>query len=273
MANFIIGDLHGCFDELELLLAKSGFNKGVDNLYLTGDLVARGTQSLQCLEFAMKNDFVQFVLGNHDLNLVAVMLGFKTAHAKDNTQEIINHNQHKKIIDYLLSSPFLLKIGGSKSSEIYLTHAGISPEWDFSLASINAKILQQELSGNNGKNIVKNMYNNSPNKWSEALNEEEKLRYSINAFTRMRYVFSDLALDFACKSEPTKKTQDLTPWFETDAIKSLTVRDKIAFGHWASLLGYTTPCNILALDTGCQWGNYLSSYCVENQQIVIQNKL
>lgn len=42
MATYIVGDLQGCFDELQLLLQQVHFNPAQDKLYLVGDLVARG---------------------------------------------------------------------------------------------------------------------------------------------------------------------------------------------------------------------------------------
>ena len=46
MATYLIGDVHGCYDELIALLHKVEFTPGKDTLWLTGDLVARGPGSL-----------------------------------------------------------------------------------------------------------------------------------------------------------------------------------------------------------------------------------
>lgn len=79
MAHYAIGDVQGCFDELEALLAKIGFNHGSDTLWLTGDIVNRGPKSLESLKFCMKHeDSVQIILGNHDLHLLAVLYGHGT---------------------------------------------------------------------------------------------------------------------------------------------------------------------------------------------------
>ncbi|WP_178095792.1 metallophosphoesterase, partial [Pseudomonas sp. Kh7] len=51
MANYIVGDIQGCLDELELLLSKSHFDKQKDTLWIAGDLVARGPKSLETLRF------------------------------------------------------------------------------------------------------------------------------------------------------------------------------------------------------------------------------
>ena len=49
MATYLVGDLHGCYDELQMLLDKVRFEPTADRLYLVGDLVARGDKSLSCL--------------------------------------------------------------------------------------------------------------------------------------------------------------------------------------------------------------------------------
>ena len=73
MATYLIGDVHGCYDELIALLHKVEFTPGKDTLWLTGDLVARGPGSLDVLRYVKSlGDSVRLVLGNHDLHLLAV---------------------------------------------------------------------------------------------------------------------------------------------------------------------------------------------------------
>lgn len=45
MSTYLIGDVHGCYDELIALLKQVDFTPGQDTLWLTGDLVARGPGS------------------------------------------------------------------------------------------------------------------------------------------------------------------------------------------------------------------------------------
>ncbi|BFO08222.1 hypothetical protein GGER_07320 [Serratia rubidaea] len=84
MSTYLIGDVHGCFDELQSLLAQASFDPQQDTLWLTGDLVARGPDSLDVLRYVRSlGPAVRMVLGNHDLHLLAVYAGISRNKPKD----------------------------------------------------------------------------------------------------------------------------------------------------------------------------------------------
>jgi len=71
--DYVVGDLHGCFDKLEEALYDIGFDKNVDRLFSVGDLVDRGPQNLECLRL-IEADWFFAVQGNHeDMMLKAVL--------------------------------------------------------------------------------------------------------------------------------------------------------------------------------------------------------
>jgi serine/threonine protein phosphatase 1 len=63
--QFVIGDIHGCYDDFLLLLKHVGFDKLKDKMYSVGDLVDRGPDSLNCLELVFEPWF-KAVLANHE---------------------------------------------------------------------------------------------------------------------------------------------------------------------------------------------------------------
>ena len=78
MANdprtILIGDVHGCIDELQDLLREVGFVPGEDRVVLVGDLVAKGPDSQAVVQLCRERGF-EAVLGNHDAFLLRIREG------------------------------------------------------------------------------------------------------------------------------------------------------------------------------------------------------
>ena len=130
MANYIVGDIQGCFDELKLLLEQVNFEREKDTLWLAGDLVARGPKSMETLDFVISlGRAAKTVLGNHDLHLLAVSLGMFTPKKKDKTAPIIESDKLPQYVEWLRQQPLFLE-----HDQFVLTHAGISPQWDLATA-------------------------------------------------------------------------------------------------------------------------------------------
>ncbi len=269
MATYFVGDLQGCFDELQLLLEKVQFNPNKDRLYLVGDLVARGDKSLACLRF-VKNlgASAQTVLGNHDLHLLATYAGLKKIKACDHVEEIFQAEDCAELMDWLRKQPLCVHL---PEQNILMSHAGISPDWDLATTKNCAQEVEQILTSPNYVALLQSMYGEEPNRWQADLKGEERLRYIINAFTRMRFCYRNHALDFACKLPVNQAPSTLVPWFDLN--NPLYQEVNIIFGHWASLIHCTTPKNIYALDTGCVWGNYLSLLRWEDKKIFTQQAI
>ena len=91
MAVYAVGDLQGCLKPLKCLLEQVSFDPAQDQLWLVGDLVNRGPQSLETLRFLYSiRDALVCVLGNHDLHLLAAAHNVERLKKHDTLQEILD---------------------------------------------------------------------------------------------------------------------------------------------------------------------------------------
>lgn len=252
MTQYIIGDVHGCFDGLMELLTKINYNKNKDELFFTGDLINRGPKNIEVLEYIYNNENAELVLGNHDLHLLALEVNPNFKHY-NGLKEVVMHPKFKIWRDWLRSRPLI-----HKHKDILLVHAGIYPLWSENEALDYAKEVGEILQSDNYKDFLSNMYGNMPNKWQKNLSGWDRYRFITNACTRMRYLTKDHLCDFEHSMHPKEKPKNLSPWYETANYNST-----IAFGHWASLKAMHIKPNIIALDGGYVWGGKLIAWNTE----------
>lgn len=267
MANYIVGDIQGCFDELQQLLKKADFSPKHDTIWFAGDLVARGPKSLETLRFVKSLGHSAItVLGNHDLHLLAISLGIHPAKKKDKTGNIFSADDKDELMDWLRKQPLM-----AEHDDFVVCHAGISPQWNLKRARAAAQEVEEILKGDNWPALIAEMYSNTPDLWNNKLQGIERHRYIINAFTRMRYCFADGRLDMLCKQPPSEINKDeLIPWFKIKNRKK--VKKTILFGHWAALMGCQRK-DVIGLDTGCVWGGELTMIRWEDKTFFTQQSL
>lgn len=270
MALYIVGDVHGCIDELRLLLEKVNFDPQQDQLWSVGDLVGRGPHSKNVLEFVVElGRAFRCVLGNHDLHLLAVLCGIKPANPKDNTDPIHQGNEQAFWINWLRQQPLMLQ---SPDYKLAMVHAGIYPEWSLNQAQKYADEVSLQLQSDDFTQYLAGMYHNEPTTWQNASTSVERFRFIVNAFTRIRYCEkqgSNLHLELTCKLPPAQARKSLQPWFNFWPKQSI----QVIFGHWAALNGQTNRTDIVALDTGCVWGNTLTLMNATNGRLITQDAL
>ncbi|TBL76714.1 bis(5'-nucleosyl)-tetraphosphatase (symmetrical) [Obesumbacterium proteus] len=270
MSTFLIGDVHGCYEELRSLLAQVDFDPAKDTLWLTGDLVARGPDSVEVLRYVQSlGDSVRMVLGNHDLHLLAVYAGISRNKPKDKITPLLDAPDADSLINWLRRQPILQV---DNKLKLVMAHAGISPQWDIETAQVCAREVEAVLSSDSYPLFLNAMYGDMPNSWVDGLTGLQRLRFSTNALTRMRYCFPGGELDMICKDAPGEAPSPLKPWFNLPS-KVLDEGYSIAFGHWASLEGKGTPPQVYALDTGCCWGGDLTLLRWEDKQYFTQPSL
>ena len=139
----VIGDVHGCFDELVMLLRKLGYEdneeagmihpEGRKPVFL-GDLCDRGPKNVEVLRLVMKmvkSGNALAVPGNHDVKLVKYLLGknVQLTHGLDKTVEELEkqdeqfRNDVREFLDGLVSH-YVLDDG-----KLVVSHAGLKQEY------------------------------------------------------------------------------------------------------------------------------------------------
>ncbi len=264
MATYVIGDIQGCYVELQQLLRQIHYRPDKDKLWCVGDLVNRGPSSLEVLRF-IKNlgNRAITVLGNHDLHLLAVAHGrTERIHRKDTLTAILNAPDKTKLLTWLRHCPLLHY---DITLNVAMIHAGLPPQWNFAQASQYAHEVETVLRSDQYLTYFNSLYGSKPRTWSENLKGEERLRYITNCFTRLRYCSAEGELALEKKEAPDPKSDSqYQPWFSLPNRRSREIR--IIFGHW-STLGYYANHNVVALDTGCLWGGMLTALCLEDERI------
>lgn len=254
MSTYVIGDIQGCYEAFSRLLERLRFDPADDRLWLVGDLVNRGPQSLEVLREVMSlGDSASTVLGNHDLHLLAVAAGVRELSASDTFDDVLKAKDCDEILDWLRHRPLI--VFNEKRNRL-LVHAGIPPGWSVKRALKEAGKVEALLRDDDWMNALASMYGNSPRAWTKSLRKELKVRYTINALTRLRYCDSKGRLALEYSGPPGTQPKNYLPWFRFPKRKAAGTH--IYFGHWSSL-GEMHGENLTALDSGCVWGRRLTA--------------
>ena len=258
MATYVIGDVQGCLLELKDLLALIDYKPGQDRLGFAGDLVNRGPDSLQTLRFIKQLDNPIVILGNHDLCLLALYYGAIDKPAGHALNSIVQAEDGAELIAWLRQQKMMAYLS---QYDMLIVHAGIPPQWNQAQALGCAQEVEHYLHGDGIQQFLVHMYGDEPACWDENLGQWDRLRYIVNALTRMRFCNATGELDVANKT--TQPTQPkFKPWFEWYSLKT-----PVVFGHWAALKGRSTHPDCYAIDTGCVWGGSLTALRLEDHAL------
>lgn len=268
MALFVIGDVQGCLNDLHKLLQAMQFEPERDELWLTGDLVNRGPKSLEVLRFLKQLPRCVSVLGNHDLHLLAVAYADVPQAQDDTLEAILEAPDRDELLTWLRAHPLLHQ---NADASITMVHAGISPQWTIAEAVEFAAEAEQHIRSDRFLGFLKSMYGNKPARWSSDMDEESRLRYITNSFTRMRYVNDEMNLCYKSKGSPGSQAAGYHPWFTLRRQpQQLAEHSIIVFGHW-STLGYYHDDRVIALDSGCLWGHALTGVKLGERGQILQH--
>lgn len=261
MSTYVIGDVQGCFDALAALLKAIAFDAEQEHLWFTGDLANRGPKPLETLRFIKSLNAI-CVLGNHDLALLAALEGVISLPENDPACKmmLLSTAEKQAWIHWLRHLPLLHY---DPQLNTVMTHAGIYPLWDIPQAIQYAHEVEKVLQSDRYIDFLKVMYGDTPTYWNENLSGWDRMRFILNAFTRMRFVTAQGELDLRAKSTPQDHA-DLFPWFSYPHRRPQ--ESTLVFGHWAALKGQSDHSRIIALDEGCVWGGSLVAFCLETKK-------
>ena len=269
MKTYAIGDLQGCAHEADLLLDQIALDAGsLDNarILFVGDLINRGPASLAALR-RMKalaetsGGRIEALLGNHDLHLLAVAAGVQALNRSDTLDAILAAPDRDALVEWLRHRPLAIR-----TEDHLLVHAGVPPQWTAGRTLALAAEVEQVLRGDGWRDFLGAMYGNEPDRWDEALEGTARLRYIVNALTRMRLCWPDGRMDFAHKeSDKGPPGSGLAPWF--DVPDRATADVTVVFGHW-SALGLLLRPDVIGLDSGCVWGGKLTAIRLDDRALL-----
>ncbi|TAL20805.1 MAG: symmetrical bis(5'-nucleosyl)-tetraphosphatase [Aquabacterium sp.] len=254
--HYLIGDIQGCCDPFDRLLAEIGFSPSRDTLYLLGDLVNRGPKSLEVLRRVRGfGDSAVTLLGNHDIHLLAVAHGVRKAGRSDTLAPVLEAPDRNEWMDWLRHRRMAWRAQGW-----LMVHAGVPPQWDADKTLRMAAELEARFTGPDLKDFLSVIFANEPARWRKGLEGPERWRFAINAFTRMRWCTEDGTLDFKAKNAADGPPPGHMAWFDVPGRR--TAGTRVAFGHW-STLGLLDRPDLLATDTGCVWGGKLTAVRID----------
>jgi bis(5'-nucleosyl)-tetraphosphatase (symmetrical) len=271
MSTYAIGDLQGCAASFDALLERIAFDPTVDRVWLVGDLVNRGPDSLGALRrVAALGDAAIVVLGNHDLHLLAVAAGVRKSGRNDTLAEILDASDALALLDWLRRRP-LAHRETIVGVDVLLVHAGILPGWSADDTMCRAGELEAALRGDAWRATLAGLFGNVPDRWDDGLVGEARLRAIVNVLTRLRFCAADGRIDFDAKDAPAlagshfpAPPTGFAPWFEMDPRR--WAGTFVVFGHW-STLGLLVRDDVIALDSGCVWGGSLTAIRLEDRTV------
>jgi bis(5'-nucleosyl)-tetraphosphatase (symmetrical) len=260
MATWVIGDIHGCWQTLQALLQRIEWLPGRDSLWLVGDLVNRGPDSLEVLRWAKEHDeHLVAVLGNHDLHLLARSVGAAKKKRDDVLEDVLGAPDREALLAWLRRRPLQHNFG-----PYVLVHAGLGPGWNIEFTRRLAAAVAERISDGDDSFLAR-LYSNRKKPWNDDLSGDEMLAAAAAVFTRVRMVGPDGRARLSYSGPPGAAPADWSPWFREAAVRRQGY--VVIFGHWA-LFGFYRSRDVVCLDSGCVYGGRLTALCLDDGSVV-----
>jgi bis(5'-nucleosyl)-tetraphosphatase (symmetrical) len=260
MATYAIGDVHGCFATLRALLARIGFAAGRDRVWMVGDLVNRGPDSLAVLRWAAGMDgALVAVLGNHDLHLLARAEGVAERRRRDTLDAVLAAPDSAELLAWLRARPLLHREG-----DHVLVHAGLFPQWSVEDAARLAREVEERLRGKAYRRFLRQTSLKRAERWRGSLSAGARARVALAGMVRLRALTGEGRMCSDWSGPPAELPEGCLPWFAVPG--RLSAAAQIVCGHWAALGLHIAP-GVAALDTGCVWGHCLTAWRLDDGRV------
>jgi bis(5'-nucleosyl)-tetraphosphatase (symmetrical) len=260
MTHYAVGDIQGCRAEFRDLLDLIGFSPATDRLWLVGDLVNRGPDSLGVLrDVKALGEAAVTVLGNHDFHLLTVAAGHRKAHRGDTIDAILAAPDREELVAWLGRRPLAVADG-----DLAMVHAGFLPSWTVDKALALSSEVQAMMASDRAREFLGVLYGDEPSRWTDDLTGYDRLRVVVNACTRLRFCTADDTMELKEKRGPEQTPHGFAPWFAHPSRKSAT--HTVVCGHWSTLELMLAP-NVMMLDSGCLWGGTLTAVRLPDRRL------
>ncbi|RPH81845.1 MAG: symmetrical bis(5'-nucleosyl)-tetraphosphatase [Nitrospiraceae bacterium] len=259
MAIYAIGDIQGCLAPFKRLLDQIAFDPRIDQLWLVGDLVNRGPDSLALLRFVRSlGHAVRMVLGNHDLFLLAAAEGIATVRHKDTIHDVLEANDRSELMAWLRRQPLHYREGS-----FLMIHAGLLPQWTIDESAGFAREVEATLAGPDYRAFLHSLFHGPTPQWDSSLTGPERLASITRVLTKLRTC--TLTGEMSGFSGPPEEIPTgYLPWFRIPNRKNVDAT--VICGHWAAL-GLCIEPTLLAIDSGCVWGRQLTAVRLKDRVV------
>jgi bis(5'-nucleosyl)-tetraphosphatase (symmetrical) len=234
--RWVVGDIQGCAREFEELLRVVRFDGSHDELWIIGDLINRGPDSLAAARL-WRDIGGKGVLGNHEVYALLLRTGRWPREPRDTLDELFAASDADELLDRLRALPALAALPREDGSiAAWLVHGGLSPLWT-DLPATAARINPEP----------------HDDDWLESP--------EVNFATHVRFCNAQGERD-SFTGPPAQAPEGYRPWDEFYSGETLVVH-----GHWARRRFYRGP-RTLGLDSGCVYGDELTAWCPEEDRLV-----
>ena len=249
--RLFVGDVQGCADELDELLARAGDTLGGDfELWCVGDLINRGPGNLRVLERVRAlHDAgrARMVLGNHEIGFLLKALGLRALGSSDTVHDLLGSRERDDWIEWLRALP-LVEAGELAGERFAMVHAAAHPAWDLDelVARASEASARLRAGGLDELRAFLDAPAGEPDSADSALDV-------LNRLTRCRSValqppdgehWSDATPEVASEGGEER----FVPWHEAWSARGHDYG--VVYGHWA-LQGLHVARGLRGLDTGC----------------------